>query len=40
MKENHMIALYFATLLILLVGVLVFRQEIDGDLMQLAGLCK
>ena len=35
-----MIALYFATLLILLVGVLVFRQEIDGDLMQLAGLCK
>lgn len=40
MKENHVIAIYFATLLILLIAVLVFRQEIDRDLIQLAGLCK
>ena len=30
MKENHLIAIYFAVIIILLVSTMVYRQEIDG----------
>ena len=30
MKENHIIALYFAVLIILLIATLIFRNEIDS----------
>ena len=30
MKEGHLIAIYFAVIIILLVGTMVYRAEIDG----------
>ena len=34
MNENHLIAIYFAVIIMLLIGTMVFRHEIDGDIIK------